>query len=190
MTNNKKVISVAVAVFVGGWLFATPYIAANSMESAIASQDAEKIAKYVDFPVLKENIKLSLNDAVLAEAAKAGKPVCTRDGRKARIICFDAKCIKPIVALIQGSDNSEQIEYYTENGVFSNGGTGKNRDLMILLEKKEGWINIYNRNTISTSKENCYIMTGVSVFKTKESAISYKDKDKEYIDTIKIEWEE
>lgn len=34
------------------------------------------------------------------------------------------------------------------------------------------------------------IMTGVSVFKTKESAISYKDKDKEYIDTIKIEWEE
>lgn len=77
------------------------------------------------------------------EAAKAGKPVCTRDGRKARIICFDAKCIKPIVALIQGSDNSEQIEYYTENGVFSNGGTGKNRDLMILLEKKEGWVNIY-----------------------------------------------
>ena len=34
------------------------------------------------------------------EAAKAGKPVCTRDGRKARIICFDAKCNKPIVALI------------------------------------------------------------------------------------------
>lgn len=53
-----------------------------------------------------------------------------------------------------------------------------------------GWINIYNRNTISTSKENCYIITGVSVFKTKESAISYKNKDKEYIDTIKIEWEE
>ena len=25
------------------------------------------------------------------EAAKAGKPVCTRDGRKVRIICFDAK---------------------------------------------------------------------------------------------------
>lgn len=23
------------------------------------------------------------------EAAKAGKPVCTRDGRKVRIICFD-----------------------------------------------------------------------------------------------------
>lgn len=147
---------------------------------------------FVEIKQNKENMeekKLNLRPFDL-EAAKAGKPVYTRDGRKVRIICFDAKCIKPIVALIQGSDNSEQIEYYTENGVFSNGGTGKNRDLMILLEKKEGWINIYNRNTISTSKENCYIMTGVSVFKTKESAISYKDKDKEYIDTIKIEWEE
>lgn len=33
-------------------------------------------------------------------------------------------------------------------------------------------------------------MTGVSVFETKEGAISYIDKDKEYIDTVKIEWEE
>ena len=31
-------------------------------------------------------------------------------------------------------------------------------------------------------------MTGVSVFETKEGAISYIDKDKEYIDTVKIEW--
>lgn len=100
---------------------------------------------YVEIKQNKEDMKekkLNLRPFDL-EAAKAGKPVYTRDGRKVRIICFDAKCIKPIVALIQGSDNSEQIEYYTENGVFSNGGTGKNRDLMILLEKKEGWVNIY-----------------------------------------------
>lgn len=95
---------------------------------------------FVEIKQNKEDMKekkLNLRPFDL-EAAKAGKPVYTRDGRKVRIICFDAKCIKPIVALIQGSDNSEQIEYYTENGVFSNGGTGKNRDLMILLEKKEG----------------------------------------------------
>jgi hypothetical protein len=38
------------------------------------------------------------------EAAKAGKPVCTRDGRKARIICFNAKtlCDYPIIALVEG----------------------------------------------------------------------------------------
>lgn len=116
------------------------------------------------------------------EAAKAGKPVCTRDGRKARIICFDAKCIKPIVALIQGSDNSEQIEYYTENGVFSNGGTEKNRDLMILLEKKEGWVNIYGEE----KERYCSNV----IYSSKEEALNISKQLKEHITTIKIEWKE
>lgn len=116
------------------------------------------------------------------EAAKAGKPVCTRDGRKARIICFDAKCIKPIVALIQGSDNSEQIEYYTENGVFSNGGTGKNRDLMIFLEKKEGWVNIYGEE----KERYCSNV----IYSSKEEALNISKQLKEHITTIKIEWKE
>lgn len=45
------------------------------------------------------------------EAAKAGKPVCTRDGRKARIICFDAKCNKPIVALIYDCNKETVLQY-------------------------------------------------------------------------------
>lgn len=32
--------------------------------------------------------------------AKKGKPVCTRDGRKARIICFDRDWDARIVALV------------------------------------------------------------------------------------------
>jgi hypothetical protein len=35
------------------------------------------------------------------EEAKSGKPVCTRDGNKARILCFDAKGEFPIYALIE-----------------------------------------------------------------------------------------
>lgn len=145
---------------------------------------------FVEIKQNKENMekkKLNLKEFNL-EAAKAGKPIYTRDGRKARIICFDAKCDKPIVALIYDY-NKETVLQYLENGRFFVDQIDK-YDLMMLPQKKEGWVNIYNRNTISTSKENCYIMTGVSVFKTKESAISYKDKDKKYIDTIKIEWEE
>ena len=145
---------------------------------------------FVEIKQNKENMeekKLNLKEFNL-EAAKAGKPVCTRDGRKARIICFDTinKDNYPIIALLEDK-GYEAVFYYNKDGKCN---VGTERDLMMLPEKKEGWINIYNRNTISTSKENCYIMTGVSVFKTKESAISYKDKDKEYIDTIKIEWEE
>ena len=139
---------------------------------------------YVEIKQNKEDMKekkLNLRPFDL-EAAKAGKPVYTRDGRKVRIICFDAKCIKPIVALIQGSDNSEQIEYYTENGVFSNGGTGKNRDLMILLEKKEGWVNIYG-------EEKGRYCSNV-IYSSKEEALNISKQSEEHITTIKIEWEE
>ena len=142
-----------------------------------------------------EEKKLNLKPFDL-EAAKAGKPVCTRDGRKVRIISFDRKFLfngvsYPIIALVEDTAKEETIYGYNEKGkIIIENDTPYKGDLMMLPQKKEGWINIYNHNTISTSKENCYIMTGVSVFKTKESAISYKDKDKEYIDTIKIEWEE
>ena len=52
------------------------------------------------------------------EAAKAGKPVCTRDGRKARIICFDLQSIEktPIVAAVQVTDKQEVISHYYEDG--------------------------------------------------------------------------
>lgn len=57
-----------------------------------------------EYPYNKNNLKpFSL------EAAKAGKPVCTRDGRKARIICFDSKW-RPIVALVTEC-NGEEIPY-------------------------------------------------------------------------------
>lgn len=82
-----------------------------------------------------EEKKLNLKEFDL-EAAKAGKPVCTRDGRKARIICFDAKCNKPIVALIYGC-NKETVLQYLENGrAFVN--QIDKYDLMMLPQKKEG----------------------------------------------------
>lgn len=139
-----------------------------------------------------EEKKLNLKPFDL-EAAKAGKPVCTRDGRKARIICFDAKRKdgENIMALIPSKEypGFEDLVAYPNNGNY-HGEHENDGDLMMLPEKKEGWVNIYNRNRPRTSSENCYIMTGVSVFETKEGAISYIDKDKEYIDTVKIEWEE
>ena len=63
---------------------------------------------------MEEN-KLNLKPFNL-EAAKDGKPVCTRDGRKARIICFDAKRTHPIIALISGPDiEREEILFcYTD----------------------------------------------------------------------------
>ena len=83
------------------------------------------------------------------EAAKAGKPVCTRDGRKARIICFDRKFLfngvsYPIIALIENTDKEEIIYGYNEEGkVIIEHDTPYKDDLMMLPEKKEGWIIIH-----------------------------------------------
>lgn len=86
------------------------------------------------------------------EAAKAGKPVCTRDGRKARIICFDRKTNYPIIALIEDENGKESIENY-----FSNGRTLIKAeccvDLMMLPEKRSGWINIKKDGGIFKSRE-------------------------------------
>lgn len=75
------------------------------------------------------------------EAAKAGKPVYTRDGRKARIICFDAKRKdgKNIVALIPSKEypGFEDLVAYPNNGNY-HGGHENDGDLMMLPEKKEG----------------------------------------------------
>ena len=77
------------------------------------------------------------------ERAKAGKPVCRRDGKKARIICYDAKSDRPIIALVEYENGEEGIcNYHTNGSFFLN--KGDERDLMMAAEKHEGWVNIYH----------------------------------------------
>ena len=127
-----------------------------------------------------EEKKLNLKPFDL-EAAKAGKPVCTRDGRKARIICFDYNGETgdyPIVALVsynKGNNCYERILKYTSDGLFNKYGDYKHDDdLMMLTEKKSGWINVYKER----------------IYKTKDDAIRNIAPGTHFIDTIKVEWEE
>ena len=129
-----------------------------------------------------EEKKLNLKEFDL-EAAKAGKPVCTRDGRKARIICFDSKRKdeKNIIALIPSKEypEFEDLIAYPNNGNY-HGGHENDGDLMMLTKKKEGWLNIYK----DFEDRICCI------YKTKEEALEKKETEDDYITTIKIEWEE
>lgn len=117
------------------------------------------------------------------ELAKAGYPVCTRNGRKARIICFDVKGnAYPIIALVEECGH-ETTMYYNERGESC--ASSSRYDLMMLPEKKEGWINIYKGD----DKRVAIIS---NAYNTKEKALNKIDEVLEatYITTRKIEWEE
>ena len=140
----------------------------SEIESAI-----EDIINVVKEPDLKTNLKpFDLN------LAKAGKPVCLRDGSKVRIICFERKSSRPIVALVTNVDNeNESVMCYNVDGYYHCKEMPTSCDLMMLPEKKEGWVNIYALNTCYSSKEEA------------EANID-KDYEHEYVRTVKIKWEE
>ena len=123
------------------------------------------------------------------EAAKAGKPVCTRDGRKARIICFDRKSHSPIIALVETfvkeyNSVREDTYYYTIDGCAIDIENESKDDLMVLPEKKEGWINICrNLNTNKTELDT------EDIYNTKEEALQNLSS-MTYVTTVKVEWEE
>lgn len=163
-----------------------PYMYCNFIDSTIEieikqnkedMEDLDKIkvrdyTKVEELNVMEEK-KLNLKPFDI-QKAREGKPVCTRDGRKARIICFDVKgSMYPIIALIEESEGEKLCSY------MPNGRSYKNEkecidDLMMLPEKKEGWVNVYKH----------------FAYRTKEEAQSNINPDNELIDTIKIEWEE
>lgn len=76
------------------------------------------------------------------EKAKAGHPVCTRDGHEARILCFDREGQPPIVALVKDAGN-ETIFSYNNMGRYSNDGRGYLCDLFMKSAKQKRWINLY-----------------------------------------------
>ena len=136
---------------------------------------SEKYKKYFNDGINKTSVdeqNLSLKPFNLEEA-KQGKPVCTKDGRKARIICFDAKGTFPIIALID-EKVEEFVLSYTADGKYSGEIAICNKDLMMLPEKKEGWVNVYKER----------------IYSTKEEAIDATYDGATYVDTVKVCWEE
>lgn len=119
------------------------------------------------------------------ELAKAGHPVQTRDGRPARIICYDRKGNKPIVALIyEKEDNVEHHHFYFNDGTFLTSNNTSPEDIVMASTKKEGWINIYRNKDFRTLKDY------QGIFRSESDAKSVVQEDDNYITTIKIEWEE
>ena len=115
------------------------------------------------------------------ELAKQGHPVCTRDGRKVRIICFNRQDREnPIVFLLEDiACDKENILTCTKNGCHYPNGKTSDLDFMMCPVKRTGYINIYDNRIYE------------KIFETEgEAKIAANSTPYKYIKTIKIEWEE
>lgn len=121
----------------------------NMEEREYSEEDMKNNPRFKHHKNIEQVINMQKMKPFDLEAAKAGKPVCTRDGRKARIICFDRKLLfkgisYPIIALVEDTAKEETIYGYNEKGkvLIEDDATYKD-DLMMLPQKKEGWIIIH-----------------------------------------------
>ena len=144
--------------------------------------------KFIELKQNKEDMeekKINLKPFDI-QKAREGKPVCTRDGRKARIICFDrisGDDVYKIVACVTAFDGDfEEVLSYRIDGYIVDSQNPKDEDLMMLPEKKEGWVNVYKGIDGVTFSKYPYT--------SKDEAIKESDILFGRIDTIKVSWEE
>ena len=149
-------------------------------------EDLDKIkvrdyTKVEELNVMEEN-KLNLKPFDI-QKAREGKPVCTRDGRKVRVLCYDFKQNEeyPILVAVENKDGKECALLYS-NGGISEMYKSSNNELAMLPEKKEGWVNVYKGIDGITFSRHPHI--------SKEKAIEEAGSLPGRIDTVKVFWEE
>ncbi|MGH8077574.1 MAG: DUF2939 domain-containing protein, partial [Lysobacter sp.] len=66
----KKWLALLVAALIAliAYVAAGPYLTINALRAAVKSQDTATLARHVDFPVLRSNLKAQLDDYVLRQA--------------------------------------------------------------------------------------------------------------------------
>ncbi len=88
-----SILIIGLLVVIAGYLYASPYLALNSMKNAAEAQDAEKLSSYIDFPSVKQGVK----DQVKAKFATEMMANGNDDGFEALGSMFATAMIDPLV---------------------------------------------------------------------------------------------
>jgi len=62
------VVIVAIVALAAGWIAAGPFLTIHAIRSAVQEQDAARLSEHVDFPALRANLKLQIDNYVVRRA--------------------------------------------------------------------------------------------------------------------------
>jgi hypothetical protein len=115
------------------------------------------------------------------------KTVQTKCGYPVRILCTDRLSVYPIVGLVEEKNGIESLCTWDEYGETPS--RSMSMQLINVPVKKEGWVNIYKPWQLYSVANCC------AVWPSKEAAKANATNNAgilstNYINTIKIEWEE
>ena len=66
--NKWLVLAFAALIALAAYVVAGPYLAINGVRNALKQQDTAALARHVDFPVLRGNVRAQVDDYVLRQA--------------------------------------------------------------------------------------------------------------------------
>jgi len=88
----------------------------------------------------------------------SSKPVQTRDGRKARLLCADLENVNCVVTAVQDKDGKERVYVYNMEGIGPHGSASYD---LINIPEKPKWATIWKDGTcaITPKKPSKAILT-------------------------------
>lgn len=90
------------------------------------------------------------------QKAREGAEVCTRNGRKVRIVCTDrTDALYPIIGLVRKDETFEEVHFFTLSGkAYAYKGEESPEDLVMAPVKMSQWVVVYrDRETGKTCTE-------------------------------------
>ena len=99
------------------------------------------------------------------------KPVQTRDGRTARILCTDREGWEwPVVALIKSKTGIEGVCSYLRSGRLK-GASESTLDLINVPEKRTLWLNVYTSGSVSSPGHRSKAIASTHAHRTRIACI-------------------
>ena len=115
MQKKYKIGAVVLVLAVAAVAFySTPYIALYSIHRAVERQDAEAVSRYVDFPVLRENIREKVLDHLAAVTPPPSGGVLGDLGQRLAMTAANQmvdSLVSPagVMLLMEGTDSLKQL---------------------------------------------------------------------------------